>query len=119
MPAAARLVEIVANEDVPLSEIMATIPSYPSTPELRVECPEEHKFAVVKEITEYFRKDYPVIDVDGVRIDFGDGWGLVRASNTTPLLVLRFEADTEARVAEIRALVEAKLDDVMKAAGAA
>ncbi len=117
--AACRLVEIVANEGAPLSEIMATIPSYPSTPELRVQIPEEHKFAVVKEITEYFRKDYPVIDVDGVRIDFGDGWGLVRASNTTPLLVLRFEADTEARVAEIRALVEAKLDEVMKAAGAA
>ncbi len=117
--AAARLVEIVANEDAPLSEIMATIPSYPSTPELRVECAEEHKFAVVKEITEYFRKDYPVIDVDGVRVDFGDGWGLVRASNTTPLLVLRFEADTEERVAEIRGLVETKLAEVMKAAGAA
>jgi phosphomannomutase/phosphoglucomutase len=112
--AAARLVEIVANEGVPLSEIMATIPSYPSTPELRVECPEEHKFAVVKEITEYFRRDHPVIDVDGARIDFGDGWGLVRASNTTPLLVLRFEADTEARVEEIRRIVEAKLDEVMR-----
>jgi phosphomannomutase/phosphoglucomutase len=112
--AAARLVEIVAAEGAPLSEIMATIPSYPSTPELRVECPEEHKFGVVKEITEHFRKDHPVIDVDGARIDFGDGWGLVRASNTTPLLVLRFEADTEARVNEIRGIVEAKLDEIMR-----
>jgi len=113
--AACRLVEIVANEDAPLSEIMATIPRYPSTPELRVPCPEEHKFAVVKEITEYFRRDHPVVDVDGARIDFGDGWGLVRASNTTPLLVLRFEADTEERLAAIRATVEAKLDEVMRA----
>jgi len=113
--AAARLVEIVANEDAPLSEIMATIPKYPSTPEIRVECPEAHKFAVVKEVAEHFRKSYPVIDVDGARIDFGDGWGLVRASNTTPLLVLRFEADTEARVAEIRSLVEGKVAGVMKA----
>jgi phosphomannomutase/phosphoglucomutase len=113
--AACRLVEIVANEDAPLSEIMASIPSYPATPEIRVECAEAHKFEVVKRITEHFRKTHPVIDVDGARIDFGDGWGLVRASNTTPLLVLRFEADTEVRLAEIRNLVETKLGEVMKA----
>ena len=113
--AAARLVEIVAKEDAPLSEIMSTIPSYPSTPELRVPCPEERKFDVVREITEYFRKTHPVIDVDGVRVDFGDGWGLVRASNTTPLLILRFEANTVERLAEIRGIVEGKLAEVMKA----
>lgn len=113
--AAARLVEIVANADAPLSEIMSTIPSYPSTPELRVDCPEAHKFAVVEEVKEYFAKDHPVVDVDGARIDFGDGWGLVRASNTTPLLVLRFEADTEPRLEEIRRIVEDKVNDVMKA----
>jgi phosphomannomutase/phosphoglucomutase len=113
--AAARLVEIVAKEDAPLSEIMATIPSYPSTPELRVPCPEESKFEVVREITEHFRKTHPIIDVDGVRVDFGDGWGLVRASNTTPLLILRFEADTETRLAEIRGIVETKLAEIMKA----
>lgn len=112
--AACRLVEIVANEDAPLSEIMATIPKYPSTPEIRLECPEAHKFAVVKEIVAHFRKTHPVIDVDGARIDFGDGWGLVRASNTTPLLVMRFEADTEARLAEIRRTVESKVEEVMK-----
>ena len=117
--AAARLVEIVANEDAPLSEIMATIPSYPSTPEVRIECPEEHKFAVVEEVKTYFQQDHPVIDVDGARVDFGDGWGLIRASNTTPLLVLRFEADTEERVQEIRAIVEARVDLAMKAAGVA
>jgi phosphomannomutase/phosphoglucomutase len=117
--AACRLVEIVANEDAPLSDIMATIPKYPSTPEIRVECPEAHKFAVVKEITEYFRKTHKVIDVDGARIDFGDGWGLVRASNTTPLLVLRFEADTEARLAEIRRIVETKVEEVMKSVASA
>jgi phosphomannomutase/phosphoglucomutase len=113
--AAARLVEIVANEDSPLSEIMATVPSYPSTPELRVECPEAHKFAVVEEVRAYFQRSHPVVDVDGARIDFGDGWGLVRASNTTPLLVLRFEADTEARLQEIRKEVEDKVHEVMKA----
>jgi phosphomannomutase/phosphoglucomutase len=113
--AACRLVEIVANEGAPLSEIMATIPKYPSTPEIRVECPEQHKFAVVREVAEHFKKGHPVIEVDGARIDFGDGWGLVRASNTTPLLVLRFEADTEARVAELRALVEGKVHEAMKA----
>jgi phosphomannomutase/phosphoglucomutase len=113
--AAARLVEIVANEDAPLSEIMATIPKYPSTPEIRVECPEAHKFAVVKEIAAHFKKTNRVIDVDGARVDFGDGWGLVRASNTTPLLVLRFEADTEARLSEIRRTVEGKVEEVMKA----
>ena len=113
--AACRLVEIVANEDAPLSEIMATIPKYPATPEIRFECPEAHKFAVVKEVAEYFRRTHPVIDVDGARIDFGDGWGLVRASNTTPLLVMRFEADTEARLAEIRKTVESKVESVMKA----
>ncbi|MEZ5063770.1 MAG: phosphomannomutase/phosphoglucomutase [bacterium] len=117
--AAARVVEIVANEDAPLSEIMATIPSYPSTPEIRVPCPEEHKFAVVKEITEFYRKTHPVIDVDGARVDFGDGWGLVRASNTTPLLVLRFEADTEGRLEEIRRSVEGKVKEVMTSMGAA
>lgn len=112
--AAARLVEIVANEDAPLSDLMSSIPSYPSTPEIRVPCAEEHKFRVVEKVKEFYRKDHPVIDVDGARIDFGDGWGLVRASNTTPLLVLRFEADTEDRLKAIRADVEAKVDEVMK-----
>lgn len=111
---AARLVEIVAREDAPLSEIMATIPSYPSTPEIRFPCPEEHKFAVVREVTAHYKKTHPVIDVDGARVDFGDGWGLVRASNTTPLLILRFEANTEARVTAIRAEVEGVLARVMK-----
>jgi phosphomannomutase/phosphoglucomutase len=117
--AAARLVEIVANEDAPLSEIMATIPKYPSTPEIRVDCPEPHKFEVVRRVAEHFKKTHPVIDVDGARVDFGDGWGLVRASNTTPLLVLRFEADTDARVQELRTLVEGKVREAMKAVAAA
>ncbi|MDP6460855.1 MAG: phosphomannomutase/phosphoglucomutase [Gemmatimonadota bacterium] len=112
---AARLVEIVANENAPLSEIMATIPSYPSTPEIRIDCPEEHKAPVVEEILQHFATDHEVIDVDGARIDFGDGWGLVRASNTTPLLVLRFEASTEDRLAEIRSEVESKLAEILRA----
>jgi phosphomannomutase/phosphoglucomutase len=111
---AARLVEIVAKADARLSEIMATIPSYPSTPEIRVPCEESKKFDVVREITAHYKKTHPVIDVDGARIDFGDGWGLVRASNTTPLLILRFEADTPERLAAIRAEVESTLAEVMK-----
>ncbi len=113
--AAARLVEIVANEDAPLSEIMASIPKYPSTPEIRVDCAEAHKFEVVRQVADHYKKTHKVIDVDGARVDFGDGWGLVRASNTTPLLVLRFEADTEERLAAIRAEMEGKVRSVMTA----
>ena len=65
------------------------------TPEIRVDCPDEIKFKVVEKVKEELRKTYSIIDVDGVRVQFGDGWGLVRASNTQPALVLRFEALTK------------------------
>jgi len=78
------------------------MPSYPTTPELRASCPEELKFRIVDEVRDYFRGKYQVIDIDGARVVFPDGWGLIRASNTQAVLVLRFEAKTQGRLAEIR-----------------
>ena len=104
--AACRLAEILAATDQPLSALLADLPPVVSTPEIRVDCPDDVKFAVVKEATQYFRERYNTITVDGVRILMEGGWGLIRASNTQPVLVLRFEADTEERLASIRATVE-------------
>ncbi len=108
--AALRLVEIIAqNPDKPLSDYLREWPTIFSTPELRMDCPESIKFAVVERAKEYFRKEYDIVDVDGVRLVLPDGWGLLRASNTQPVLVLRFEAQSLERLAEIRALVEQPL----------
>lgn len=102
--AALRLLRIIARTGRRLSELAADIPSYFATPEIRVDCPDQTKFQVVAELTRYFKERYPVIDIDGVRVIFPDGWGLVRASNTQPVLVLRFEARTESRLTEIKQL---------------
>ena len=103
---AARLLRILGDSGKRVDELLADVPRYFSTPELRVDCPDDRKFAVVKAAQEYFAKHREVIAVDGARILYGDGWGLIRASNTQPILVLRFEALTPARLAEIRAEVE-------------
>lgn len=92
--AAGRLLRILSNSDLPLSQMLSGIPKYYSTAETRVPCPDEEKFKVVQGLVERFRREYEVIDVDGVRVLFGDGWGLVRASNTQPVLVARCEAKT-------------------------
>ena len=76
-----------------------------NTPEIRVDCPDEKKFEVVRILTEEFKKTHEVIDIDGARILFEDGWGLVRASNTQPVIVMRFEAESQDRLEEIQALV--------------
>jgi len=108
--ASTKLVGIVANGDESLAEIADSIPSYVSTPEIRVDVTnDEDKFRVVKELVDYFKKDYDVIDIDGVRIQFGDGWALVRASNTQPVVGMRFEAKNEARLKEIGETVLAKV----------
>jgi len=112
--ASLRLLEIISDTRKRISEILSDVPRTFTTPEIRVECPDEVKFNVVHEVKEYFRKDYKIIDVDGVRIPFGDGWGLVRSSNTQPVLVLRFEALTEKRLQAIRKTVENVLHDIMK-----
>jgi phosphomannomutase/phosphoglucomutase len=90
--AACRLVEIVARSGKPLSSQLEGLPKLVSTPEIRVDCPDEAKFRVVEGVAQRFQKTHKVIDVDGARVLFEHGWGLVRASNTQPVLVMRFEA---------------------------
>ncbi|MBA7585563.1 Phosphomannomutase/phosphoglucomutase [subsurface metagenome] len=105
-----RLIRLLAGSDEPLSALAAKVPAYHSTPEMRLECPtDEEKFAIAQAAEEYFKANYDCIDIDGVRIKFGDGWGLVRASNTQPVIVCRFEARTPERLEEIKALVLNKL----------
>ncbi|HSE41593.1 MAG TPA: phosphomannomutase/phosphoglucomutase [Acidobacteriota bacterium] len=105
--ASLRMLRILSNTNLPLSEFLRDVPKTYSTPELRVDCPDDKKFKVVETVTGYYRGKYPIVDVDGVRVNFGDGWGLVRASNTQPALVLRFEADSPERLNVIQAEVEA------------
>ncbi len=112
--ASCRLLEILSATGKTISQLLSDVPKTYNTPEIRMECPDHIKFSVVKKITERFRKDYDVIDIDGARIVFEDGWGLVRASNTQPALVLRFEALSENRLAQIRELVESALSEVQK-----
>jgi len=110
--ASCRLLEILAVSEKGLSELLSDVPKTYTTPEIRVPCPDDQKFDVVKRATEYFQKRYKTIEVDGVRVIFEDGWGLVRASNTQPVLVLRFEARSEKRLEEIRAHVESVLAEI-------
>ncbi|MFQ5677931.1 MAG: phosphomannomutase/phosphoglucomutase [Gemmatimonadota bacterium] len=107
--AAARLAEIVARSGRPLSALAGEIPAYPSTPELRVACPEDRKFRVVERAVAHYRASHEVIDIDGARVQFAGGWALIRASNTQPVLVVRVEAESESRLREIRAEVAAFL----------
>jgi len=107
--AACRLLEIVANSGEPLSAQTRDLPKMVVTPELRVDCPDEVKFDVVARMVARYRKSHDVIDVDGVRILFEHGWGLVRASNTQPVIVMRFEASTPELLASYRGEVEAAL----------
>lgn len=107
--AACRILQIVASSGQKISEMLADLPRTYVTPEIRVDCPDNLKFQIVSELTEYFRKDYEVVDIDGVRAKFDGGWGLARASNTQPALVLRFEADTPERLREIQEIFHVPL----------
>jgi len=102
----ARLLEILSGAEGPLSSLLASLPRTVYTPEIRLDCPDEKKFDVVQALTEEFKRTHEVVDVDGARVLFEHGWGLVRASNTQPVLVLRFEADDEPHLEEIRHTVE-------------
>ncbi len=102
--AAGRLLRYVAASERPFQELVDSIPRYYATPETRLACPEERKVAVVEELKRSFAGRQRVIDIDGARVEFGDGWGLVRASNTQPALVVRFEARTPERLEQIQAL---------------
>lgn len=115
--AAQRLLEILdRNPETPLSTYLQDWPQVQTTPEIRMQCPEEFKFTAVQKLQEYFQKangSYELVDIDGVRLNFSDGWGLVRASNTQPVLVLRFEAQTENRLQEIRSFMQEPLQRII------
>ncbi|MEW6674489.1 MAG: phosphomannomutase/phosphoglucomutase [Nitrospirota bacterium] len=114
--ASLRLLEILAKNGRPYSikRLLADIPKSVSTPEIRFECPDEIKFKIVDKTKEAFR-DYPLNDIDGIRIKFDKGWALIRASNTQPALVMRFEAKDEESLREIKEFVEGKLNAVIAA----
>jgi phosphomannomutase/phosphoglucomutase len=122
--ASLRLLEILAKDPRSLSEMLADVPRTYSTPELRVDCPDAIKFDVVAAVLAHYRQGgYPVVDIDGARVSFGTAeepaWGLVRASNTGPVLVLRFEATSAARRDALRAEVEKVVSDARAKLGAA
>jgi len=100
--AAGRLLRYVAASGQTFDALVDSIPKYVATPEMRLECPEDKKFAVVEELKKEFGSRYKIIDIDGVRVEFGDGWGLARASNTQPAIVVRFEARTRERLDQIQ-----------------
>ena len=112
---AARLLRIVAASGVSVEEMLADVPKFMSTPEIRVDCPDEIKFDIVDRAVKHFRSIHDVIDVDGVRVLFGDGWGLIRASNTQPVLVTRYEARSQERLEAI----QREMEDWLRAQGIA
>ena len=112
---AARIVQTLSRTDQKLSQLKAELPKYYSTPEMRLEAEsDEEKFRIAKEAVAYFTENYDCSTVDGVRIKFGDGWGLVRSSNTQPVIVCRFEANTAERMEEIQSIVMNKLQEIGK-----
>ena len=111
--AACRILEIADKANAPFSSLLADVPQLISTPEIRFDCAEDIKFKVVAQAVADLKKKYEVVDIDGARVQFPDGWGLVRASNTQPVLVMRFEAQTQKRLEEIRAIVENEIKTVM------
>jgi phosphomannomutase/phosphoglucomutase len=111
--AACRLIEIVAKSGRPLSAQLDGLPHLVSTPEIRVDCPDDVKFGVVERVAAHFKKIRKTVDIDGVRVIFPEGWGLLRASNTQPVLVMRFEAASEPLLKEYQAEVEKALEEAL------
>jgi phosphomannomutase/phosphoglucomutase len=111
---AARLLELMARDERPLSKMLEGVPKTYSSPEIRFDFPEEKKFRAVELARERLRKHGRTIEVDGVRLVVEGGWGLVRASNTQPLLVLRWEAQSEARLREIQRLIEGTVEQIRR-----
>ena len=109
--AGARLLQLLSKTEKKLSELISEIPQFVTPPEIRLSCSDETKFQIVEEVKNYFKRKYETIDIDGVRILFPEGWGLVRASNTQPVIVARFEAKTEQKLDEIKNTVMQKLQE--------
>ena len=107
-----RLLEIISREGRGLGAMLANLPRTEVTPEIRLECPDDRKFEVVRQAAAYFRAHYETLDIDGARVNFPSGWGLVRASNTQPALVMRFEADNATHLREIQSIFERKLAEL-------
>jgi phosphomannomutase / phosphoglucomutase len=126
--ASCRLIEILAKTGKPLSSLIADLPRTAVTPEIRVDCPDTQKFELVTRVqsrlVEHAKSNRPlpgseltirdVVTIDGIRVSFDDGWGLIRASNTQPALVLRFEASTPERLAVIRTVIESELESAKR-----
>jgi phosphomannomutase/phosphoglucomutase len=112
--ASLRLLEILSETGKRIGDLLADVPKTFTTPEIRVDCPDGIKFGVVETAREHFSKTHAINAIDGVRISFGDGWGLIRASNTQPVLVLRFEANSPERLTVIRQTVEGVLDRILR-----
>ena len=109
----ARFIEMLSKQNIKLSDLVEQLPKYFSTPEMRIECiSDKEKFRINDEISEFFKNNYDCLDIDGVRITFPNGWGLVRASNTQPVLVCRFEGESEEKMNEIKDLVLKKLINI-------
>lgn len=111
--AGARLIEILSHTDEPLSQLLADLPRTFYTPEIRLDCPDDKKFGVVRALHDAFRPSHEVVDIDGARILFDHGWALVRASNTQPVLVLRFEAGSQEELEKICQTVQDRLRELM------
>jgi phosphomannomutase/phosphoglucomutase len=105
-----KLLEIVTRSGKTLGELRDSIPYYTATPEIRLDTTDDEKFAIVARVRDHFAKQYPVIDIDGARVQFPDGWALVRASNTQPVLVVRFEARSRERLEQIQDAVYSVLE---------
>jgi phosphomannomutase/phosphoglucomutase len=112
--ASCRLLEILSQSEKRIPDLLSDVPKTFNTPEIRVDCPDDRKFDLVERVKESFRKEYPIVDVDGVRVLFPDGWGLVRASNTQPALVLRFEAKSPEGLKQIRTRVERRVAELSR-----
>lgn len=109
-----RVLEILSKTDRSLSELLSDVPKMVNTPEIRFPCADDIKVGVVKKVAEYFKKEYRVIDIDGARIIFPGGWGLVRSSNTQPVIVMRFEAENKEDLKKIRSEVEEIVENMIR-----
>lgn len=111
--ASLRLLEILEREGKPVSQILSDLPPMYFTPEIRIDCPDEIKFSVIEELKNLYKMRFKVIDIDGVRVEFDDGWGLARPSNTQPVIVLRFEAETKEALKRIEEMIKNDLSGIM------